>query len=101
MPKKSEIERNAREETREKIQWWSLSWWSGSSGSGHIAGGQGLLMVGARSKGLAPSPFTSFRCPSHRFPKVLENDSIGLGREGVLVVSHPCPEGKCSAFLPT
>jgi len=41
-----------------------LCWWSGSSGRGHTPGGQGLLEVGAHSKGLAPSPFIPFRCPS-------------------------------------
>jgi len=44
------------------VFWWrARAWWSGCSGGGHTRGGQDVLMVGACSKGLTPSPF---RCPS-------------------------------------
>jgi len=41
--------------------------------------GQDVLVVGTRSKGLAPSPFLPFACLSHSFPKVLEKESVGMG----------------------
>jgi len=43
-----------------------------------------------------PSPFVPFGCLSHRFLKVIKNESVGMG-EGVLV-SQPPPffhEGTC------
>jgi len=40
-------------------------------------------VVGAHGKGLAPSPFIPFQCLSHSFPKVLENESVGMGDRGL------------------
>ena len=66
------------------IQWRSLSWWLGSSGGRRTPGGLDLLVVGTCSKGLAPSPFIPSGCPSHSFPKVLKNESVGMGRRSRL-----------------
>jgi len=54
-------------------------------------------VVGAYSKGLAPSPFIPFGCPSHSFTKVLKNEPVGMeGRESWW--SHIAPP-KASAQL--
>jgi len=85
VPRKPEIEQEKKEEKKchhPWIQLWSLSWLSGSSCGGRAPGGQGVLVVGARSKGLAPSPFIPFRCLSHSFLKVLKNESVGMGAGG-------------------
>jgi len=77
-------------------------WWSGSSSAGHASCGQGFMDVGMHTQRLAPSPFILFRCPSHSFPKVLENGSVGMegaGREEESSWSHIAPP-KASAQIP-
>jgi len=81
------------------LHWRARTWWSESSGGWHVPGGQDVLVVGTCSKGLAPSPFIPFGCPSPSFLKVLENESVGMC-VGILAVSHSSPKGKCSASLP-
>jgi len=44
------------------------------------------------SKGLAPSPFIPFGCPTHSFPRVLKNESVGMGDEGGLWPHIPPPK---------
>jgi len=61
---------------------WSSGGWCTPGGLGLLveacACGQDVLVVGTRSKGLAPSPFIPFGCLSHSFPKVLK-ESVGMG----------------------
>ena len=66
VPKKSEIEGKPREEIREKI--------SPPLDLAVVS----ELVVGAHSKGLAPSPVTLFRYLCHSFLKGLENESEGM-----------------------
>jgi len=82
VPRKPETERKAREEIRGKLS-------PPLDRASVSAGGQGPLVVGKRSKGLAPSAFVPFGCMSHSFLKVLENESVGMGE--VLMISQSCP----------
>jgi len=56
-------------------------------------------VVSMRSKGLAPSPFIFFGCPSHSFPEVPENKSVGMGDGGSLGGLTFLPQRKVLNFL--
>jgi len=81
------------------LQCWVRTWWSESSGGGHAPGGQDNLMVGTHTRGWPPLllyPSGARVIVSRKFLKM----SQWAWGEGVLVVSHSSPKGKCSASLP-